>query len=138
MGLEEEKNGRDYSLRYLMAGAGTRLDSKCQIDTMDNDERITRLEERYERFSVQTRQELHSIDVRLTRIESNMSTKSDLDRAINSVVKWVVGTILGSGIAAVTIMTFVLNNAVPKQVPALITAPVVIQLPPGSQVVPRP
>jgi hypothetical protein len=35
-------------------------------------------------------------------------------------------------------MTFVLNNAVPKSAPLLPTAPVIIQMPPASQVVPRP
>jgi hypothetical protein len=138
MGLEEEKNGRDYSLRYLMAGAGTGPALGRQTETMDNDERITRLEERYERFSEQTRHELQSIDVRLTRIETDMATKTDLERAINSIIKWVVGTMFGASVAAVTVMTFVLNNAIPRQAPALASAPVIIQVPPGSQVVPRP
>jgi hypothetical protein len=121
-----------------MAGAGTGPAVGRQTETMDNDERITRLDERYERFSEQTRHELQSIDVRLTRIETDMATKTDLERAINSIIKWVVGTMFGASVAAVTVMTFVLNNAIPRQTPALASAPVIIQVPPGSQVVPRP
>jgi hypothetical protein len=105
---------------------------------MDNDERITRLEERFERQSEQTRQELQSINVRLTKIETEMATKADLLGATNSILKWVIGTIFGAGVVAVTLMTFVLNNAVPKPAPLPPTAPVIIQLPAGSQLVPRP
>lgn len=116
-----------------MAGAGTGLRPKRQIMAMDNDERIARIE----RFSEQARLELQSIDVRLTRIESSMATKTDLERAINSIVKWVVGTILGASVAAVAGMTFILNNAVPRQAPPAPTAPFIIQLPPGTQVIPK-
>jgi hypothetical protein len=93
---------------------------------VDNDERITRLEERFERQSEQTRQELQSIDVRLTKIETEMATKADLLDATNSILKWVVGTIFGAGVAAV------------KPAPLPPTSPVIIQVPPASQVVPRP
>lgn len=108
---------------------------------MDNDERITRVEERFERYADQTRLELQSIDVRLTKIEARLDetvTKADLERAINSIVKWMVGTMFGAGVVSITVMTFVLNNAVPKQAPPAPTAPFVIQLPPGTQVTPRP
>jgi transketolase len=107
---------------------------------MDDHERMTRIEERVERFSEQTRAEMQSVDVRLTRIESRldqMATRTDLEQAINSVVKWVVGTVFGAAVVAVTVMTFALNNAVPKPAAAL-AAPVVIQLPPLQQVPAKP
>ncbi|GAB3427084.1 hemolysin XhlA family protein [Massilia solisilvae] len=105
------------------------------------DERFERIDERLERLdhlSEQTREEMRSVDVRLTKIETQldqMPTKAELELAINSVVKWVVGTMLGAGVVAVTVMTFILNNAVPKQAAAP-PAPIIIQLPPGTQVVP--
>jgi tetrahydromethanopterin S-methyltransferase subunit G len=97
---------------------------------MDNDQRMDRFEERLE----QTRLEVQTIDVRLTRIETRLdqtATKTDLQQAINSMVKWVVGTMFGASVAAVTIMTFVLNNATPKVAPAS-PAPIIIQLPPAT------
>jgi hypothetical protein len=97
---------------------------------MDNDQRMGRFEERLE----QTRLEVQVIDVRLTRIETRLdqtATKTDLQQAINSMVKWVVGTMFGASVAAVTIMTFVLNNATPRGAPPS-PAPIIIQLPPAT------
>jgi hypothetical protein len=109
---------------------------------MDNGERITRLEERFERLAEQTRAELQSVNTRLATIEVRLgqtATVPDLTGAINSMIKWTVGTIFGAGVVAITIMTFVLNNAVPKQAPPQqSSAPVIIQVPPASQVLPRP
>lgn len=108
------------------------------MTTMDDDKRVDRIEERLDRLAEQTRQELQSIDVRLTRIETRVdqtATKTDLQQAMNSMVKWMVGMMFGAGIAAVTIMTFVLNNASPKAAVGS-AAPVVIQLPPFSQAPP--
>jgi flagella basal body P-ring formation protein FlgA len=109
---------------------------------MDNDERITRLEERFERLSEQTRLELQSVNTRLAKIEVRLGqtvTTADLAQAINSNIKWTVGTIFGAGVVAITVMTFVLNNAVPKQAPQpQSSAPVIIQVPPASQVLPKP
>jgi Flp pilus assembly protein TadB len=101
---------------------------------MDNDQRTDRLEERLDRFAEQTRLAMQSIDVRLTKIETRLdqtATKTDLQQALNSMVKWVVGTMFGAGVAAVTIMTFVLNNATPKAAPAS-PVPIIIQLPPST------
>jgi hypothetical protein len=109
---------------------------------MDNDERITRLEERFERLSEQTRLELQSVNTRLAKIEVRLgqtATTADLAQAINSIVKWTVGTIFGAGVVAITVMTFVLNNAVPKPAsPPQSSAPVIIQVPPAAQVLPKP
>jgi Flp pilus assembly protein TadB len=105
---------------------------------MDDNNRTDRIEDRLDRLGEQTRQELQSIDVRLTRIETRLdqtATKTDLQQAMNSMVKWMVGMMFGAGVAAVTIMTFVLNNATPRP-PGGAVAPVIIQLPPFSQAPP--
>ncbi|MFL6675524.1 MAG: hypothetical protein ACJ8LG_19785 [Massilia sp.] len=102
---------------------------------MDNEQRIDRFDERMDRFEErleQTRHEVQSVNVRLAKIETRLDqtvTKTDLQQAINSMVKWVVGTIFGASVAAVTIMTFVLNNATPRAAPVS-PAPIIIQLPP--------
>ena len=86
--------------------------------------RVLKLED----FAVETRD-------RLTRIETKLdgtSTKADLadlrsemHQGFGDIVKWIVGTAVGLGVAAITVMTFVLNNAAPKtatlaQPPAII------------------
>ena len=68
-----------------------------------------------------------------------MATKDDLHRLEVTLVKWLVGTVGGVCIAMVTIMTFVLNNAVPKPAPPPSLVPpaqpivIVVPLPGGVQ-----
>lgn len=65
-------------------------------------------------------------DVAVLRANSeHFVTKADLQNQLTSLVKWIVGTAIGLGVAAVTVMTFVLNNATPKAN----TTPVVIYVP---------
>lgn len=85
--------------------------------------RIVKLED----FAQETRE-------RLTRIETKLdqsATKADLSEAMNGMVKWVVGTAVGLGVAGITVMTFVLNNAAPKApaAPLAQTAPIIINVP---------
>lgn len=51
----------------------------------------------------------------LTRLDREMATKADLERAVATVVKWTVGATLGSIALMITIMTFVMNYAPPPQ-----------------------
>jgi hypothetical protein len=46
-------------------------------------------------------------------------------------IKWIIGMATGMGLTAITVMTFVLNNAVPKAAPSPPPQPIVIQLPPS-------
>jgi predicted site-specific integrase-resolvase len=98
---------------------------------MNSDERMARIEERLERLSEQIRLEKQAVDARLDQ----MATKSDLEQAVNSMMKWMVGTIFGAGVVAITVMIFVLNNAVPRAA-AVSPPPVIIQLPPSSPALP--
>ena len=77
------------------------------------------------------RERLTRIEVRIDAIDSRMATKADLADAMNGMIKWIVGTAVALGTAAITIMTFVLNNATPKAppVPPSQSAPIVIQIP---------
>lgn len=86
----------------------------------DMEARVAKLEE----FVIDSRD-------RLTKIESRLdqtSTKADLHENANSMIKWIVGSVLGLGAAAITVMTFVLNNATPKA-PAAQPAPIIITVP---------
>lgn len=64
---------------------------------------------------------------------SHYATKADLNALATNLIKWMVGTAIGFDVAAVTVMTFVLNNAIPKATPT----PAVIYLPyPPQQYLP--
>ena len=87
-------------------------------------------------FAGEVRAELRSIDVRLGRMETRLdgtATKEDLQKSINALIRWMVaiGAVLGA--TTITVMTFVLNNAVPKANPAT-PQPIVIVVPaqPGA------
>jgi hypothetical protein len=77
---------------------------------VDMEARLTKLEE----FASDARERLTKIEVRLEQT----ATRGDLHEQTSTMVKWIVGTVSGLGLAGITIMTFVLNNAVPKSAPA--------------------
>jgi hypothetical protein len=81
----------------------------------------------------------------LARLDREMATKADLERAVATVAKWTVGATLGSIALMITVMTFVMNYAPPPQgrfakqeaVAGGTTAPVqpqtiIITIPPGA------
>ncbi|MFS2007553.1 hypothetical protein ACEN9F_28490 [Duganella sp. CT11-25] len=94
---------------------------------MDIESRLDKLED----FAIETRERLTRIETRLDQMSDTMATKADLTELSATMVKWMVGMAFGMSAAAITIMTFVLNNAVPKVVAAPPPAPqpIVIQLP---------
>lgn len=78
------------------------------------------------------------MEARVAKLEAIISTlatkadvadlRSEMHKGFAEVVKWVVGTGIVGIALALTIMTFVLNNAIPK-IPAAAQAPIVIQVP---------
>ena len=86
----------------------------------DMEARVIKLED----FAVDTRERLTRIETRLDQT----ATKADLHELSASMIKWMVGTAVGLGVAAITIMTFVLNNAAPK-VTSGSSAPIIITIP---------
>ena len=58
--------------------------------------------------------------------------RGDMHKANTETLKWVVGTMLASGSVIVAVMTFLLNNAVPKSQSAIAPQPIVIQIPNAS------
>lgn len=61
--------------------------------------------------------------------------RSDFQKGVNDLIKWIVGTAFVGMAMFVTIMAFVLNNAVPKAPTAPAPTPVTIQ---ASQPAPAP
>jgi hypothetical protein len=95
--------------------------------------RVAKLEE----FAVETRDRLARIESRLDGIDERMATKADLAQLSERMIKWIVGTAIAMSAAAITVMTFVLNNAVPKaQSPP--PAPIIITIPVPSAAPARP
>ena len=86
---------------------------------MDIESRLGKLED----FAVETRERLTRIETRLEQT----ATKADLAEFGATIIKWIVGMAFGISAAAITIMTFVLNDATPKAAPA--PAPIIVQLP---------
>ena len=96
---------------------------------MNIETRLVRIESRLdklEEFAVETRERLAKIESRLELT----ATKADLADLSATLVKWIVGMAFGVSVAGVTVMTFVLHNAVLKAAPAPPPAPIVIQMPP--------
>ena len=63
--------------------------------------------------------------------------RSDMNKGFAEQTKWIIGTAVALGAAGITVMTFVLNNAVPKAPPAptvmvLPTAPLPSPAPPAA------
>lgn len=90
------------------------------------DKRVEKLEE----FAQDAKDRLIKIETRLDQTV----TKADLSDAMNAQIKWMVGTAVVLGVAAITVMTFVLNNAVPKPPTAqpLQPVPIVIYAQPAT------
>jgi hypothetical protein len=58
---------------------------------------------------------------------------AEMQKLTAEIIKWVIGMIIGAGAVAITVMTFVLNNAIPRTpAPAPLATPssVTINIPP--------
>jgi hypothetical protein len=131
--LADESN--DEAPRNPLAhGAGPPYDGRMEA-------RVAKLEE----IAGEVRAEPRSIDVRLGRIETRLdvmdtrldsaATKEDLQKCMNALIKWIVATGAVLGASAITVMTFVLNNAIPKSNPTT-PPPIVIVVPTQPSVSP--
>lgn len=77
-----------------------------------------------------------ALETRLDTILPTLATKADLSelrtevhKGFGEMVKWIVGTGFVGLAVFITIMTFVLNNAVPKTPPAQAIQPIIINVP---------
>jgi len=119
---------------------------------MDIDNRVIRLEE----FAAVTGERLARIESRLedTVTKADLAEKvgelkaelaekvgelkSDIHRTSNETIRWIVGMGVGLGVAAITIITFVLNYATPKApvTPVTSAAPITIYTQPITPATP--
>lgn len=90
-------------------------------DSMDIEPRVIRLEE----FAAVTGERLARIESRLdqTATKADLSDlraelRAEIHSSANDTIRWIVGVGIGLGVAGITIITFVLNNASPKVPPA--------------------
>lgn len=85
----------------------------------DNDGMGARIS-KLEAIAEQTSARLDSIDVRLAKVDAAMpalATAADMHKAFADQMKWIVGTGFAGVALFITVMTFVLNNAVPRTAP---------------------
>lgn len=64
--------------------------------------------------------------------------RADFHKGVNDLIKWIVGTAFVGIALFITIMAFVLNNAVPKSAPSAAPSPIIIQVPTATQAQPAP
>lgn len=93
---------------------------------MDITARVTRLEG----IATDTRERVAKIESAIT----TLATKHDVEKMNSDTVKWIIGTAVALGGVAITVMTFVLNNAVPRPAQQSTSQPpIVIQVPAPQQ-----
>ena len=83
--------------------------AKLEELVADTRERLVRIETRLEQTATKA-------DVAETKSDI-AELRADMQKGFADMAKWVVGTAVGMGAAGIVVMTFVLNNAVPKPVP---------------------
>lgn len=99
--------------------------------------RVARLEEsvsRIENDVLELKSDVHDLKIDVAGIKSQLqhfATKSDLSDMKADMIKWIVGTALAMSASGITIMTFVLNNAIPKNEKSP-QAPIIINVPTAS------
>lgn len=99
--------------------------------------RVARLEDsvaRIEKDVLELKTDVHDLKIDVAGIKSQLqhfATKSDLSDMKADMIKWIVGTALAMSAAGITVMTFVLNNAIPKNEKTA-QAPIIIHMPAAS------
>ncbi|WP_229518415.1 CCDC90 family protein [Massilia sp. PAMC28688] len=69
------------------------------------------------------------MDVRFAELKTDIErVKAEVDRGNADTIKWVAGIVISAVALGLTVMTFVLNNAVPRATTAA-PAPIVITIP---------
>lgn len=109
-----------YSEHYFQQPALTQNAPTQQVEVGDKPNSENRMPE-ITREELTARLETIEVrmDGRLATIESKIDAKfaelrTDMHKGTAELVKWVVGTAIAMAAVAITVMTFVLNNAVPK------------------------
>lgn len=93
----------------------------------------TRMDGRVATFEVKIDGKFAGVDAKFAEL------RTDMHKGFADMTKWIVGTVIGVAAVTITIMTFVLNNAVPKSAatPAAQPAPIIVYAQPAP-VAPQP
>lgn len=90
------------------------------------------MEDRVARLEVSVsdiRERMAKIEVRVEETRNDLAAlRVEMLKGFADMIKWMVGTAIVLGATGITVMTFMLNYASPRAVPAQ-PAPIVIQLP---------
>lgn len=97
-----------------------RIEKLEEFATIAND-RLARIESRLDQMATKT-----------DLAEKMGELKSEIHRGANETIRWMIGTAVGLGVAAITVITFVLNNATPKTAPVIPSPVTVITGQPAS------
>jgi hypothetical protein len=92
----------------------------------DTRERLVRIEERLEQCA--TKADLN---------EQIGDLRAEMHKGFADIIKWIVGTAIVMSGTGIVVMTFVLNNAVPKATPPAPLPPVVIYTQPAPALQPK-
>jgi hypothetical protein len=98
-----------------------------------DDERLRKVEHAVERIDATLASVSSKADLETLRADMHKGF-ADSHKATNDLIKWIVGTAIVLGVAGITVMTFVLNNAVPKAavIQPIVLQPQAIQAPPAT------
>lgn len=124
-GGPSDNDGMELNQRVANLETGV-TEVKARLDGMDK--RLDGIDKRLDGVE----QRLAGVETSVKVIESKLdtfATKADLHEMSSSMIKWMVGTAVGLGAAAITVMTFVLNNAAPKVPPTAPQPPIIINVP---------
>lgn len=120
--LRIDKNGEPPDDSHMTTVSKELLESKLETIETRMDGRLARIEDRLDS---------KINEVKLEVSKSAAEIRSDMQKGQADLIKWVVGTAIALGAISITVMTFVLNNAIPKQINhSPQPTPIVIQSPP--------
>jgi hypothetical protein len=68
------------------------------------------------------------LEARVSDLPTKAELRADIAESANGIIKWMVVTAVTLGVAAITVMTFVLNHASPKA-PLPSQQPIIINVP---------
>jgi len=93
--------------------------------------RVAKLED----FADETRERLARIETRLEETATKADVEAlrvEMHKGFADIIKWMVGLAVVISATAITVITFVLNNAVPKTPPATPQPPIIVYPQPAT------
>jgi ribosome-associated translation inhibitor RaiA len=141
---EAVRSGMDGRLEAFQAEVNAKfIETNSRIDALaaDVNVRFAETNARIDALAAEVNVRFAETNARIDKLEVNLNAKietavaelrKDIAELSSRMVQWMVGTFIATIAIFITVMTFVLNNAIPKVAPAApaTPAPIVIQLPP--------